>query len=90
MSDWTLAHQLIIEVWCAFLFIKGGATVINSRLLKAKIVLSGYGMSEIAQSLGISKSSLWRKIYGKTEFKQNELLTLSKLLGISNISDIFL
>jgi len=73
-----------------FLFIKGGATVINSRLLKAKIVLSGYGMSEIAQSLGISKSSLWRKIYGKTEFKQNELLTLSKLLGISNISDIFL
>lgn len=63
--------------------------MINTELLKSKIASTGYKMSKVAALLNISKVSLWRKINGKTEFKQSELFTLIKLLNISDIRDIF-
>lgn len=54
--------------------------------LRDRIEESGYRKSWLAQKLGISNQALWNKLTGKRSFNLEEILMLSKILGLS-ISD---
>lgn len=56
---------------------------LNSILLKSQIVLHDKKISEVAEILEISKSALYRKLNGKTEFTRHEIEMLIKYLGLS-------
>ncbi len=63
----------------------------NVNLLKSKIVLEGKSLKEVANKLKISKSALYRKMYGKSEFTRGEISVLIKYLKIDvgQAMDIF-
>ena len=54
----------------------------NINLLKSQIVLKGKTFKEIASKLNISKSALYRKMYGKSEFTRVEISILISYLEI--------
>jgi DNA-binding XRE family transcriptional regulator len=56
---------------------------------KAQIILQGRTPAEVAEHLEISKTTLWRKITGKTEFSRSEINKLIVFLNISDPRDIF-
>ena len=55
----------------------------NINLLKSQIALRGKSLKEIAIKLGISKSALYRKMYGKSEFTRIEISILINYLEIN-------
>lgn len=57
----------------------------NSNLLKAQIILSGKRIADVADKLNISKSALYRKMKGETEFTRNEIEQIIEFLNL-NIS----
>ena len=63
----------------------------NSNLLKAQIVLKDKKVTNIAIDLGISKTSLYRKLNGKSEFTRSEIVRLINILDIekNNAIEIF-
>lgn len=61
----------------------------NTRKLKALMILKGVKMSDLASKLGISRSALYRKIKGTSEFTQSEISNIIYLLDISNPIEIF-
>lgn len=44
----------------------------------------GIKLNHIANALGITYAGLYKKIHNETEFKQSEIVKLTKLLGLSN------
>lgn len=54
----------------------------NVNLLKSQIALKGKTIKEIALKLNISKSALYRKMYGKSEFTRSEISILISFLEI--------
>lgn len=54
----------------------------NVNLLKSQIALKGKTFKEIANKLNISKSALYRKMYGKSEFTRAEISILISFLDI--------
>lgn len=54
----------------------------NVNLLKSQIALKGKTFKEIASKLNISKSALYRKMYGKSEFTRAEISILISFLDI--------
>lgn len=65
--------------------------MINVNDLKAEITRNNYTINDLACELGISRSSLSRKINGITMFKQPEMLKLQSVLNLSGekMIDIF-
>ncbi len=63
----------------------------NVNLLKAQIALKGKKISDITKLLKISKSAIYRKLSGKSDFTRKEILLLINFLDISNdkAMDIF-
>lgn len=55
----------------------------NINMLKAQIALKGKKNSDIAELLGISKSAIYRKLSGKSDFTRKEILLLINFLEIS-------
>lgn len=55
----------------------------NTNMLLEAIKRSGYRLSFIAQKLGISRATLYNKIYGRTEFLQSEISLLKDLLNLT-------
>ncbi|KFX57154.1 MULTISPECIES: helix-turn-helix transcriptional regulator [Clostridium] len=53
-------------------------------LLKAHMALKGKSINEIVDLLGISKSTIYRKLKGKSEFTRKEMLLLINFLNIGN------
>lgn len=51
--------------------------------LKETIKEHGYTINYVSSFLGISRSSLWRKIKGKSSFTDHELDRLSALLKLT-------
>ncbi|MCD7722517.1 MAG: helix-turn-helix domain-containing protein [Clostridiales bacterium] len=66
--------------------------MINSNLLKAKIIEFGYSQKDIADFLNISLATLNYKINGKREFKMSEIAPLCKILNLNEteLNQIFL
>lgn len=52
-------------------------------LLKAQIALKGKKISDITKILKISKSAVYRKLSGKSDFTRKEILLLINFLDIS-------
>ena len=50
-------------------------------------VIDGSGMSIVAISpkLGITREGFYKKLNGETEFKASEIISLSKVLGLSKL-----
>jgi transcriptional regulator with XRE-family HTH domain len=63
----------------------------NSKALRAELILKGKKTDEIAIEIGISKSAFYRKLKGKSSFTQKEICKLGEALDISNdkIMEIF-
>lgn len=53
-------------------------------VLKTRIRTSGLKTQSVAEKLGISRASLWKKLSGRVEFKASEIAGLSKVLDLSN------
>lgn len=63
----------------------------DSKALKAQMVLAGINAAELAQMLDISTVAIYRKINGKSEFTQSELSKIAQIfkLDAQQIQDIF-
>ena len=63
----------------------------NTELLKQKIDESGYRVDFIFSKLGVSKQTWHNKLNGVYQFKQSEIVVLSKLLNLTqeDIGNIF-
>ncbi|MBU3185627.1 helix-turn-helix domain-containing protein [Clostridium estertheticum] len=63
----------------------------NIKLLKAQMALNGKKTSEVAKLLGISKSAMYRKLNGNSDFTRKEICRLITCLGIETekAMDIF-
>lgn len=55
----------------------------NTNLLKSQIALCGKTIKDIAKKLKISKSAMYRKMYGKSEFTRAEISVLIDYLEIN-------
>lgn len=55
----------------------------NINMLKAQIALKGKKISDITKLLKISKSAIYRKLNGKSDFTRKEILLLINFLEIS-------
>lgn len=51
-------------------------------ILKSLIVLNGKSIPEVANMMNLSKSSLYRKIHGTSEFTRKEITELIDILNI--------
>lgn len=58
----------------------------DSNMLKMYIKKSGYKVCYIAERLGITYQGLLNKINNKSEFKQSEIVELTRLLSIDSES----
>ena len=56
----------------------------NTRLLRDRIKAAGYMIKFVAKTLNLSKQGFTNKMYGRTEFTQNEIMELKKLLNLTN------
>lgn len=63
--------------------------ITNTALLKARIVLKGYTMIEIAKALGISYTAFRQKIYNVRQFKVTEIQLLCEILNIEDKDSYF-
>lgn len=61
----------------------------NGNLLRGKIVEKGYTQEKLAKEVGISSNSLSRKLLGKREFTLTEVVSICKILGITDPVNIF-
>lgn len=61
----------------------------NKNRFKACVIESGKSISEAAQYLGISESTMYRKIERNGDFKREEIEKLILFLNIKNPMDIF-
>lgn len=53
-------------------------------VLKTRIRTSGLKTQSVAEKLGMSRASLWKKLSGRVEFKVSEIAGLSKVLDLTN------
>lgn len=64
----------------------------NANKLKAKIVENGLNISKTAELIGVSKSSLYRKLNGNDRLTINEAVKLKNILELTDLEalEIFL
>lgn len=55
----------------------------NYNLLKSKIALQGRTTKDVAEALKLSKSAMYRKMHGITEFTRSEISKLIEYLDIN-------
>ena len=63
---------------------KGGEIMSGMNLLKEKIDKSGMTMVAISRKSGILRETLYNRMNGVGEFTATEIVSLSKVLGLSN------
>lgn len=63
--------------------------ITDTALLKARIVLKGYTMVDVARALGISYTAFRQKIYNVRQFKVTEIQMLCKMLEIEDKDKYF-
>ena len=56
----------------------------DSTLLNEEIVNSGITITAIARKLGITREGLYKKINNETESKASEILSMQKILNLTN------
>ncbi len=65
--------------------------MINTIKLKAKIFENGYNIDRFAETIGMSATTLRKKVKGKTDFQLGETISIKKKLGLNtkDYIDIF-
>lgn len=61
----------------------------NKALLEYEMKVKGVSALQIAEYLGISRSTFWKKCTGQSEFKQSEIQRIIQYLGIEDPAPIF-
>lgn len=61
----------------------------NGALLVYEMKRQKVSMSEMAEMLGMGRSTFWKKCHGYSEFKQSEIDKIIKLLDIRDPIPIF-
>jgi DNA-binding XRE family transcriptional regulator len=61
----------------------------DERKFKAAMALAGVSQKELAQTMGIDVSTLYRKVKADGDFSRGEINTIIKVLHIENPEDIF-
>lgn len=63
----------------------------DSRKLKAKMVLTGMDVTKVCKATGMGKSAYHRKMNGSSEFKQGEIAAIANLMELtdSEVMEIF-
>lgn len=61
----------------------------DTYLLEAAIKKKGYSRASVAEELGISEMTLYRKLHNQTEFTASEIFKLSQLLDLPPGDPIF-
>ena len=56
----------------------------DTEALKGAIKNSGVSLTYIADTLGITRGALYKKLENITEFKASEIVTLKKVLNLSD------
>lgn len=56
----------------------------NSDMLNRVIMESGMKIAFVAKKVGITREGFYKKINNETEFKASEIITIQKLLNLSN------
>lgn len=64
--------------------------VISRPRFEVAMAEAGYNYSTLAQSLGIGRTSLWRRVNGLSEFTATQLLMLTELLKLKSPWEIYL
>ncbi|MDA3732346.1 helix-turn-helix transcriptional regulator [Niameybacter massiliensis] len=54
----------------------------DSNELRAQMVRKGFKVERLAEKMGISRSALYRKIHGSSEFNREEIFKISNLLEL--------
>ena len=57
--------------------------------LEYEIKKKGISLKELAETLGISKVALYRKINGKSDFKLCEMQKIAEIVGLETAIPIF-
>lgn len=55
----------------------------NERELRAIIVREGKRIPDVAKAIGINKATLYKKLRGKNDFTQSEIVKISHFLNLS-------
>ena len=61
-----------------------GVLKMKTNELMGEIAREGYTIPSLATSIGIGKKALYEKMSGKSQFKQREIVAISKALKLSN------
>lgn len=56
----------------------------DTNLLKDKIAASGIKLGHIASEMSLSRSGLWKKLTGDSEFRTSEITKLCEILRLSD------
>lgn len=52
----------------------------NKKKLRIAMIEKGYNVAKLAEAIGISESTLYRKIRGDSEFTLSEMLAICRVL----------
>lgn len=65
--------------------------ILNSALLKSKIVLAGLKLQDISKELKLSKSAFYRKTNNLTQFNLEEIKKIKLILNLTTeeVEEIF-
>lgn len=61
----------------------------NKTLFKSELVLKQITATQLAKILNVNKSTVSKKINGKSEFTHSEIQTIGKLIGNDKLMQIF-
>lgn len=65
--------------------------VLDASKLKAKTILTGKNIADVAKSIGVSTPTFYKKMCGKSDFTRNEMALLAIELDLTSqeMEDIF-
>ena len=71
---------------------EGVVNMVNANKIKGRIVEQGMSIGKVADVMGVSASTLGRKLRGLADFTLNEVVYLMQILGIkkSEFTDYFM
>lgn len=58
--------------------------MIKMNILKAKMIEKGVKAEDLAKSLGVQKTSFYRKLNGQVKFSLSEAQKISEILGLTD------
>ena len=64
--------------------LKGGNYMVDVNKLRGKIVEKGFSQQELAQSIGIDRSTFYRKMRNNGDFSIGEVAEIAKIMQLSN------